>query len=418
MIFSNIDNIDKLSAFDLRVIILGLKVANFNINDEEMNDTIVKEISSLPSAEKINTLLEEEESFRNLRRKVGEIISTISKYSKRDIENRDRYKAKTGLNPRYKVLDYINAENKSNKVHKQAGWWENISKGITDTFGGKQEETVDVVKQVSSNLFKARESLYDSYREVLKSLFDARQLSSNLSGQEADVIKGMVDELEDSIKDIKDPMVDLNWSLEKMNNFVEEKKQEIARQHEEASKPKTEVKETVRDLTDEETLERARKIQESREEEIRIEEEEKKQQRIRDAQEKVNNLGLSLDDVYYSKFSGFGEIRMIPVKLDSIEINEKGMLQATNVSTGKNIFVDPMFLKRISDVLNVVNSKFSQAQNNEEREQWNSLSVDINRAIRGESKFPSIPAEKAKDVLASSKNRVVFNIKKMAFRIK
>jgi hypothetical protein len=109
----------QINAENLRVIILALKMEDFNIDDEKVKNDIYDIVRRLPSPEKLNVLASDEESIGNLRKTVGYVMDLIDQYSSRDIDSKIRYKTRTGLDPRYKVLDY-RSSNQEKKMNKQA----------------------------------------------------------------------------------------------------------------------------------------------------------------------------------------------------------------------------------------------------------------------------------------------------------
>ena len=89
---------------DLRAIIHGLKMASLSFVEEKALTEINAMIKSLPGPEEINIL--EPGDVKALQSMVGKIMRLIELYGKRDMEFKTRYKARTGLPPRYKVLDW------------------------------------------------------------------------------------------------------------------------------------------------------------------------------------------------------------------------------------------------------------------------------------------------------------------------
>jgi len=90
----------------LRVIILGLKMSSLAFVEADALDEIRSRIKNLPSPETLNNLAETPRSLKEVRRDIGEIMEMINAYSQRDGEFKARYKSRTGLPPRYKVLEW------------------------------------------------------------------------------------------------------------------------------------------------------------------------------------------------------------------------------------------------------------------------------------------------------------------------
>ena len=100
---------------DLRAIIHGLKMFSLSFVEEKALTEINSMIKALPSPETINTLRPGD--VKSLQNNVGQIMRLIEIYGKRDMELKTRYKARTGLPPRYKVLDWrVNMEQKARDI--------------------------------------------------------------------------------------------------------------------------------------------------------------------------------------------------------------------------------------------------------------------------------------------------------------
>jgi len=91
---------------DLRVIIHTLKMNGLTHVDPEAMDEIRNRIQKLPSAEGINDLALNSVSMDDVREEIGLIMHLLEAYGKNDSEFKARYKSRTGLPPRYKVLDW------------------------------------------------------------------------------------------------------------------------------------------------------------------------------------------------------------------------------------------------------------------------------------------------------------------------
>lgn len=116
-----INDIKNITASDLRVIILALKMEEFNIDDEKAKNDVCERIKKLPSAENINIIASNGGAIKDLQNEIGYILEMVDKYSARDGDYKFRYKARTGLDPRYKVLEYKRIiANKEMKMKKEA----------------------------------------------------------------------------------------------------------------------------------------------------------------------------------------------------------------------------------------------------------------------------------------------------------
>lgn len=399
------DVVDKLSAADLRVIVLGLKVSCFNVTDETITNEIRKQISLLPSAETINAILQDSESFKGIRQRVGHIMEIVSTHGKRDVANKERYKARTGLDPRHKVLDYVYAEgveqekkaNAKSTIKKHAAdgkpWWDKLK-------GSPKQK--DPVKETAENLFNARQALYTSYKQVLKTLLGAEESAKEANDQDASVISKMVAQLRESAEQIREPMIDINMSLNTITNFVETQKQEETQKAEEVSNAP---------VTEEEIIERAREIEDTKRE---VEEAEAQRQK-QILQEKASKLDPS--KVYYYKVQ---KGLLVPVQIESNEVNENLGLGGTQLN-GNRSYMPNLNVDNFVDLENVernIRDIFDRETDDEKRSYLNELLIDLQRGADS-GVLPNIPKELTEELStidltagSLSSSRKVFNLKR------
>ena len=116
-----IDDVRQITAADLRVIVLALKMEEFNIDHERARNDIYERVKGLPSAENINVLASNGKAIKGLQNEIGYILEMVDKYDARDADYKFRYRARTGLDPRHKILEYkrITAQ-KEIKMRKEA----------------------------------------------------------------------------------------------------------------------------------------------------------------------------------------------------------------------------------------------------------------------------------------------------------
>ena len=101
-----IDDTTEITVQELRTIVQGIKMAGLGFIEEGAIDEIKAMIKALPSAEEINKMTTTPNAIKRLQRDLGNIMRFIEIYGKRDKEFKTRYKTRTGLPPRYKVLDW------------------------------------------------------------------------------------------------------------------------------------------------------------------------------------------------------------------------------------------------------------------------------------------------------------------------
>jgi len=91
---------------NLRAVIHSLRMNNLAFVDPEALDEIRAMIKSLPTPEELNGLATSPDSIKKVQENVGGILRLIELYSRRDGEYKTRYKSRTGLPPRYKVMEW------------------------------------------------------------------------------------------------------------------------------------------------------------------------------------------------------------------------------------------------------------------------------------------------------------------------
>ena len=103
---------------NLRAVIHSLRMNNLAFVDSEALDEIRSMIKSLPAPEELNGLATSPESIKKVQENVGGILRLIELYSRRDGEYKTRYKSRTGLPPRYKVMEWRETMSNRNTLVK------------------------------------------------------------------------------------------------------------------------------------------------------------------------------------------------------------------------------------------------------------------------------------------------------------
>jgi hypothetical protein len=104
----------ELGIEDLRVIIHGLRMSTFSfIEDEDIQDQVSHMIEELPSPEQLNELCGKSADLKYLRDKLGYIMNVIEGGGCKDEAFKARYESKKDMPPRYKVLKWRGAMNKT-----------------------------------------------------------------------------------------------------------------------------------------------------------------------------------------------------------------------------------------------------------------------------------------------------------------
>jgi len=214
-------NISKdLTLRDLRTIIHGLKMAGFGFVEEGAVDQINGMIKALPSPEELGSLANTPDAIKNIQNAVGEIMRLIEIYGKRDMEYKVRYKSKTGLPPRYKVLDWKSAGRNDMKKMSQVDIRNNVvmdllqlSREIDDCGMDKQAENlISCSKKIQAKEIPYLE-LYNVTKEILS--FD----SDNGLKKEAQ----MAANFDISLGDIRNGLKQINGWFDSLQNTLMKK---------------------------------------------------------------------------------------------------------------------------------------------------------------------------------------------------
>ena len=160
------DNVN-LTIHDLKAIIHGLKMSSFNFIEEGALDEIKAMIKALPSPESIDKMIESPDSFKSIQSAIGNIMRFIELYGKRDMEYKVRYKSRTKLPPRYKVLDWRRAMNiKSNIVSCMINLSEDLDR---ENYSSLSDRVLRCAKKLIDDKFDIKE-FYSVTRDIVSSV--------------------------------------------------------------------------------------------------------------------------------------------------------------------------------------------------------------------------------------------------------
>ena len=104
---------DKIPSIEeLKVIIHGLRMSTLVSVEVGAIDEVQHMIQALPLPEELDRL-DNPMLIKKIRKDVGSIMRIVELYGKRDKEYKVRYKSRTGLPPRYKILEWRSAMKKA-----------------------------------------------------------------------------------------------------------------------------------------------------------------------------------------------------------------------------------------------------------------------------------------------------------------
>jgi len=105
---------------DMMTIVHGLKMSGLASIEPDALDPINERIRNLPSSEEIPDIYTSGREVERLCAEVGRIMELIDHYGTKNSEYTSRYKAKTGLPPRYKNLEWKKAGTKNMRINKKS----------------------------------------------------------------------------------------------------------------------------------------------------------------------------------------------------------------------------------------------------------------------------------------------------------
>jgi len=204
-----IDCVKNIVAADLRVIILALKLEEFNIEDEQVKNDVYDRIKRLPSAESINVLASNDNVMHNLRSQVGQILEIVDKHDKRDMDYKVRYKARTGLAPRHKVLEWRRSAQVKNDIIKNIvcissdadkEGFVTLSKDLLDC-AKRLSKNEDIFEKFSNTVIKFAKNTTKDPRGLLKEAQHAAEMDFSMEDiqQGTQNIKAWIDYMMQSI---------------------------------------------------------------------------------------------------------------------------------------------------------------------------------------------------------------------------
>ena len=112
------ENVQNVTLDELKSIIHGLKMSPLSFIEDGAAEEIKAFIKALPSPEQLDGIASVPINITRLQADIGNIMRFIELYGKRDLEFKTRYKSRTGLPPRYKVLDWRGNNMKNANVIK------------------------------------------------------------------------------------------------------------------------------------------------------------------------------------------------------------------------------------------------------------------------------------------------------------
>ena len=174
-----LDEKNRLTIDELHGIIKGLMLDSFASVEPNALVEIKAMIKFLPTPEALGKLADNPGNIEKIQSDIGKIMRLIELYSKRDVEYKTRYKARTKLEPRYKVLKCetpIPTLAKNNLIKNLV----KLSQVMDDEdYGGLSQEFLNCAKSINNDEIPI-EQLYYASKIILQnnnSLIKTAQLT-------------------------------------------------------------------------------------------------------------------------------------------------------------------------------------------------------------------------------------------------
>ncbi|MFW5887719.1 MAG: hypothetical protein ACOCUH_02870 [Bacteriovoracia bacterium] len=199
---------------DIRTIIHGLKMADLSFVEQDALNEINLMIKDLPNPEELPNIAESPGSVKQLKSYIGQIMHLIEVYGSRNAEYEARYRATTGLPPRYKVLKWRCAMGKRELKNNLIKDFVKLSSEADDQGYEKLAEILlDCGRQVQHNI-NPIDGFHKGVVEFITSGVNYNRLRKQ--SQALTSIDFDLDEVKDGLKQVN------NW-FDHILNFLKDK---------------------------------------------------------------------------------------------------------------------------------------------------------------------------------------------------
>ena len=194
------EQIQIIELQDMQIIVHGLKMSGFSFIETDAIDGINERIRLLPSSEHLVSLYDDPREVKRVCAEVGRIMELIDYYGTRNEESKARYKAKTGLPPRYKNLEWSKGKEAKSKMKTvQAQGAPDASSSLEAVVQDTKNTKVDI-GQVQQELQDFVNELNQQVPEIMR--FLPPQYQGGLAQQQA-IMNGAANNLYESAESLK-----------------------------------------------------------------------------------------------------------------------------------------------------------------------------------------------------------------------
>jgi len=194
-------------------IIKGLKLDDFAYVEPDALTIIKSMIKNLPERESLEQYALTPHNIENIQKDIGKIMRLIEIYGKRDLEYKTRYRAKTELDPRYKVLDN-NTQKAANKV----------AKGLI-----RVSAILDNDDQISSELIRCAMKAYVGGLTELDMADTTANIFEKIGfNEQAKIVRNAITEYNVDMQEIRRELSQIFNSIKKAKTLTEEKYRDMS----------------------------------------------------------------------------------------------------------------------------------------------------------------------------------------------
>lgn len=215
-----IENKVQLTIEELKTIIHGLRMSTFSFVEDNAMIEIGAMIKALPSSEEIDKLAGAPKAIKNLQTSIGNIMQLIEAYGKRDVEYKVRYRSRTNLPPRYKVLDWRGAMKSREELKASliTGMVRVSSDLDRDGYSELSQSMIDCAKGMQCGKMPLKD-LYNTTRDIV-SVFSGKDMVKEAQYKGPAELDLSMDEIHNSIAQINKMLQGLNTAFQNKVQYL------------------------------------------------------------------------------------------------------------------------------------------------------------------------------------------------------
>ena len=208
----------ELTLVEIKDIIQGLRMSGLTSVEDAAMDEIRMMIKALPSSEGLERDYSSRDMLKKLQAHIGGIMRLIEIYSQRDPEYKARYKSRTGLPPRYKILEWSRAMQKK----QVKAMISELSQSLVKNGFEKESEIVKSAG-ISEMWGAGKEAYY--YRTIIKKIFNIlEKQGKEIDNLDQKVIPSIKNpEFKAKLEKVADRLHMIQTLMANLKNFMDDK---------------------------------------------------------------------------------------------------------------------------------------------------------------------------------------------------